>query len=207
MVKSLALRWRDGNVFLLYTARLMTLEKQGILWGQQMAAAQDGDEKAYRALLRGVQPLLANFIRKRVPDALTDDIVQEVLIGLHKVRHTYDPKQPFLPWMFAIARYKIIDALRKNGRKIAKEAVSLDEIETFIGDETNNSYEKSDVQRELVTAMNDTLTDKQKAIVGLMKVEGLTAQEVADKTGMSVANVKVTAHRAYKKLKERLGSK
>lgn len=177
---------------------MISMDKQ-LEWSKWMAAAQSGDGRSYQKLLKEILPLLTNFTRKRVPDELTDDIVQDVLMGIHKVRHTYDPNQLFHSWMFAIARHKIIDALRKNGRKISREAVSVEEIETFLAD-PSNPYQESDARKDLNQAMQK-LSEKQRKVVWMMKIEGHSVRDVAKATDMSESAVKVTAHRAYKALK------
>ena len=179
-------------------SEMISIEKQ-LEWSKWMAAAQDGDSRLYQKLLKEIAPLLTNFTRKRVPDELTDDIVQEVLMAIHKVRHTYNPEQPFHSWMFAIARHKIIDSLRKNGRKVSREAVSVEEVETFLAD-PSNPYQESDARKDLNKAMQK-LSEKQRKIVWMMKIEGHSVKDVATATDMSESAVKVTAHRAYKALK------
>src|SRR5258708_5028516 len=80
-----------------------------------MRKAQKGDAEAYQALLRRVKTMLESYVRNslnrqgRGAAGAADDIIQEVLLGFHAKRHTYDPSQRFLPWFYAIARYKTID--------------------------------------------------------------------------------------------------
>jgi RNA polymerase sigma-70 factor (ECF subfamily) len=172
-------------------------------WNAWMVETQAGDAVSYRKLLKEIQPLLTNFLRKRMPDELVDDTVQETLMALHRVRHTYDPKQPFHAWLFAIARHKHVDALRKSGRKLAREGISLSDVETFLSDETN-AYEQSELRQDLSQAL-DALNEKQRTVVELLKLKGWSLAEVAEHTGQSVGAVKVTAHRAYKAMKKLLG--
>src|ERR1700758_5613766 len=81
-------------------------------WDQLMAAAQIGDASAYRTLLGELAPWLRRYYARRLPPAMTEDAVQDVLLAVHEKRHTYDPSRPFGPWLAAIARYKWIDRLR-----------------------------------------------------------------------------------------------
>ena len=169
-------------------------------WQALMVAAQQGDSNAYHKLLRDIAPLLTNFLRKRMPDHLVEDTVQEILLALHKVHHTYQPSQPFHAWLFAIARHKSIDAMRKNGRISGRESFSLSDVETFLAAPTN-TQEQSDIKKDLALALN-SLNDNQRTIVELLKLQGWSLAEVAQHTGQSVAAVKVSAHRAYKTMKE-----
>lgn len=174
-------------------------------WGQLMAKAQDGDSAAYQKLLAAIQPALLAFARKQIFDAqLAEDASQEIMLAIHKQRHTFDPTQPFKPWMYAIARHKCIDTIRKIQRKSDAEVGITDEIETFLTSSSNT--EDEDVKKDLETALS-SLNEKQQKVIHLMKLEGYTAQEVADQMDMTVSAVKVTAHRAIKHMQKSLGSK
>lgn len=171
-----------------------------------MVAAQNGDAAAYNCLLHSLAPILKGFVSKKLfgYPAQVDDVVQEILIALHTNRHTYNPNQPFKAWLFAIARHKIIDHLRKHGRT-TKFETSFDELETFLSATTNKEVKQREQRKDIEQAMT-TLNAKQRTVIHLLKIEGLTAKEVSAKTGLSVAAVKVTAHRAYKQMKGKLTS-
>lgn len=165
-----------------------------------MQAAQNGDAAAYGALLTTISPILKRFLRSRLfNDAALDDILQEILLGIHTARHTYRPEQPFEHWMFGIARHKLIDYFRRHGRKQARE-VSGDDLVTFMAD-TANTPEEALSYKDIRQALRE-LPDKQRKVVLLTKIEGYSMAETAAKLGMSETAVKVSAHRAYKKLKE-----
>ena len=89
-----------------------TGDSPGQNWDRMMAAAQAGDANAYRTLLTELAPWLRRYYARRLPPAMTEDAVQDVLLAVHEKRHTYDPSRPFGPWLAAIARYKWIDQLR-----------------------------------------------------------------------------------------------
>ena len=178
-------------------------------WGTWMAQAQEGDQKAYAKLLQEITPLLRRFVSKKLFNQdLVEDTAQEILLAVHKSRHTYRPEQPFETWMFAIARYKIIDVIRSQTRKAEKEAGSINDpdssfFETIAATETNT--EMQDVRQDLEKALT-ALPDKQRKIVTLLKVQGLSVAEVAQQMSMSTSAVKVSAHRAYKQMKSVLES-
>jgi RNA polymerase sigma-70 factor (ECF subfamily) len=174
-------------------------KKQEKQWQELMIASQKGDSKAYSKLLKELLPVITNFTKKRVFDKeLVGDVVQNALLGIHTARHTYDPKKPFTPWMYAVTRYKILDYIRSQTAYTDKIALDSENLETFFSTETN-TYKRSDLQKDLRKAL-DTLPLKQQQIVTLMKLQGFSASEVAVKLNMSLSAVKVAAHRAYKTL-------
>ena len=167
-----------------------------------MREAQGGDQEAYRTLLEELRPVLHTFLSRRVHrTSEVDDILQEVLLGVHKARHTFDPERSFLGWMFSIARYKLIDYVRRHKRKYSKEIFD-EELSERAGWYDDVSAITEDRQ-ELTVAMQE-LPDRQREIVALLKVEGLSVRQVAEKTQLSESAVKVNAHRAYKKLKREI---
>jgi len=173
---------------------------------QMMVQSQLGDRCVYEALLSEASLLLKRFVRKRVFDPiLLEDVVQEVLISLHKARHTYDPTRKFLPWMYAMAAFRVTDFLRKLGRTRTREIGDLDfdkimSIEP-VSDPRIGSEQYSEKMNEALTA----LSPKQKKIIELLKVDELSIKEIANRLGMSESAVKVTAHRGYKSLRQAFG--
>ena len=164
-------------------------------FAQLMHRAQSGDHAAYSELLRSITPLVRGFIYNRIGNGADhDDILQEVLLGIHRASHTYNTDRPFTNWMFAIADHKVKDYLRTHYRKKALKEVDFEKIEDFIAAPVTSEVSPSEVLNELL----DKLPEKQRRIVYMMKIEGYSAQQVAKTMDMSVSNVKVTAHRAYK---------
>ena len=166
-----------------------------------MRLALAGDQGAYAALLQETSRMLRPFLAKRLNDASeADDLLQEILISLHKARHTYDGKRPYKPWVYAIAKFRLLDHFRAHYSDELRRAEDLSELEEILQEnvtETVISYES--ISREV-----QKLPEKQATILRLMHQEGYTAKEVAEKTGMNESAVKVAAHRAYKVLKQRL---
>ncbi|MEZ4742972.1 MAG: sigma-70 family RNA polymerase sigma factor [Bdellovibrionota bacterium] len=175
---------------------------QNSRWASLMAKAQTGDNEAYSLLLREIRKILQAFVSSRIHDKnAVEDVVQEILLGIHNAKHTYDSSKAFTPWMYTIAKYKYIDHIRKWTRKekniISDEGI-LDQIISIKEDNI-----ESNLKDELRVAIQK-LPDKQKIAVQLMKLEGLSVKEVSQRTGMSETSVKVTAHRGYKALKKLL---
>lgn len=170
-------------------------------WAELMARAQDGDTASYRRLLVAITPYLramASRHHRELSDV--EDSVQEILLTVHAVRHTYDPKRPFKPWLFAIARRRIIDRLRAQGRRWARETFIAPEHETFSAPQTNPYVIEPDAQ-----ALRDAITqlpDGQRQAVTMLKIEEKSLKEVSATTGMSIAALKVSTHRAVKNLRK-----
>ena len=176
-------------------------------WRQQMRAAQDGDKAAYETLLTDIMPLLRAVVQRtwRNPHDV-EDIVQDVLLSLHVVRHTYDPTRPFVPWLLTIARRRIADTARRSSSRSAHETTVEVLPETFSGDATKNEQEGSDDQSAIRTALAG-LTGGQREAVELLKVQGLSLNEASAITGKSVAALKINVHRGLKALRRKLTAK
>ncbi len=167
-----------------------------------MRKSLDGDSESYRLLLKKVSELMLPFVTNSLSrfglsaTGGQEDVIQEILLAVHQKRATFDPEQFFLPWMYAIARYKAIDHLRRN--KIFFRSASIDESVEQLG--FGQSLEWG---AELdIKVLCGELPDKQRDVLLLVKVEGLTIDEAAAKTGFSPSDIKVTVHRALKSLKK-----
>lgn len=172
-----------------------------------MRAAQEGDNGAYSRLLSEILPLLRGYVRKkwRSPQDV-EDIVQDILMSLHTVRHTYDPGRPFMPWLMTISSRRIADTARRLSSRAANETTVETMPETFSGDDTKSAQDTSDDQEAIRMALS-TLPEGQRQAIELMKLQGLSLQEASDRTGKSVASLKVTVHRAVKAMRQALERK
>lgn len=171
-----------------------------------MRRAQDGDRAAYADLLRNAVALLRRFVRRRVQDGpATEDIVQEILLSLHQARHTYDPAQPFRPWLFGIGRYKLADYWRRVARQASRELPYEHWMSEYF-DEWGESLPEGtpSAMTERLQRILKELPEIQQKILFLLKEQDLSVRETAKKLGMSEAAVKTAAHRAYKMLRQRL---
>ena len=158
--------------------------------------ALTGDSRAYQRFLKELSDVLRGFFRKRLqsnPDEV-EDLVQEVLLAVHQKRHTYERAQPVTAWVFAIAKYKYIDHLRKNRHAHRHDA--LDDVgELFAPDEV----QAQDAARDLDRLLSE-LPAAHRAAIQSTKLDGLSVQEAAQLHGMSESSVKVSVHRGMKKL-------
>lgn len=160
-----------------------------------------GDKRAYAELLRETARFLRPYLSKRLSfDSEVDDLLQEILISIHKSRHTYDGQRPYKPWAFAIAKFRLQDYLRMHYADQLRHAEELTGLEHNLPEDVT----ESGISYESISAEVEKLPEKQAAILRLMHQEGYTAKEVAEKMGMNESAVKVAAHRAYKVLRQKL---
>ena len=166
-------------------------------WSQMMKRVQEGDEETYRMLLDEIGPLLYGYVRRRVFNkSLVDDVYQEVLFTLHRARHSYFTDRPFAPWLFTLAHNAFLDAIGRN-RKFAEREVPVETLP-----ETEGSEEKDEsLDDELHQALLK-LPESLRRPVEMLKIEGLTVEESAQRLGLSVSALKVRAHRGYARLKK-----
>ncbi len=170
-------------------------------WSRMMARAQDGDREAYRQLLEAITPYLRALVARQVRRREDlEDTVQDILLTVHAVRHTYDPARPFGPWLVAIANRRVIDGLRRRGRLDQRETAMETELETFAAPETN-LVEDADEARRLREAIG-CLPAGQREAIRMLKLEEMSLKEAAAASGTSVAALKVATHRALKALRK-----
>lgn len=166
-----------------------------------MQQSLNGDAQAYAALLKETAALLRPWLAKRLyAGSEVDDVLQEILISVHKARHTYDGGRPYKPWVYAIAKFRLQDHLRAHYADHLHGAEDLSELEEILPDDVT----ESGFSYESISGEVDKLPEKQAIILRLMHRDGYTAKEVAEQIGMNESAVKVAAHRAYKVLRERL---
>jgi len=163
-----------------------------------MRAAIAGNEPAYRTLLEDLARLLRGAVRRGfagvgVARDDVEDVVQDTLLAIHLKRHTWDAAMPLGPWVLAIARNKMIDDLRRRGRR---PEVPIDLTQFDIeGDDQQASIDAQDVARIL-----NGLTDRNRDIVQSISIDGHSARDVADRLGMTEVAVRVALHRSLKAL-------
>ena len=173
-------------------------------WSQTMEAAQNGDRAAYEQLLREILPFVRTIASRwhRAPDR-SEDVVQDILLTLHRVRHTYDPARPFTHWLATLAHRRAIDALRRRSRTGRHEIFDERAYETFADPAANSGMDAFDAGDRLKGAMT-SLTEGQRQAIELLKLKELSLVEAAKATGRSVSALKVNVHRAMKTLRTHL---
>jgi RNA polymerase sigma-70 factor (ECF subfamily) len=164
-----------------------------------MIAGLAGEAAPYRRLLDELSGLLRAYYRRRAPPGVdAEDLVQETLIAVHTRRATYDPAQPFTAWAYAIARYKLIDQLRRSRAHLRAPVEDADALFTPA------DADAAMARRDLGRVMAD-LPPRTRALIEDTRVEGLSTREAAEKHGMSESAVKVAVHRGLKALSARFG--
>jgi RNA polymerase sigma-70 factor, ECF subfamily len=170
--------------------------------GRLMHAAQQGDAAAYRKLLHSVTPRIRRIVTHRrafFREEDVEDLVQDVLLSLHSVRATYDPRRPFMPWLLAIIRNRLVDAARKSQR--TREVLVGDANVTFPDPATNPK--RGDDLEALGEAVQMLPTGQRQAIE-LLKIEGFSLREAATISGTTIGALKVGTHRAMAALRRAL---
>ena len=163
-----------------------------------MQQARQGNQAAYTRLFRTITPILRGFIIRRLgAHADVEDVVQNILLSIHRAGHTYDSARPFKMWMFAIARHRLNDHLRQMYKKGNLPDISIDDL-TYEISAADVTAERD--RREYLNTLLNTLPVRQRKIITMMKFEGHSAEDTAKAMNMSVSAVKVAAHRAYKVL-------
>lgn len=176
-------------------------KKQWIIW---MELVQNGDKTAYKELLTKSEVLVRNFLRKKLQhnSPHLEDIVQEVLMALHKAKHTFDLSRPYTNWLYTIARYKYVDYLRKWSKTEKYEVYSDFDFDSFLATEEL----KLELDDDLENAIS-SLPKKQRETVEMINLKGMSISEVSKQTGSTETAIRVSAHRAYKRLKKILTGK
>jgi RNA polymerase sigma factor (sigma-70 family) len=178
-----------------------TPEQRDQAWSQLMRAAQGGDRAAYERLLREISPLVRALVRGHCRNrADIEEMVQDTLLTVHRVRQTYDPSRPFSPWLAAIAWRRSIDALRRRIRIAKYESPEFGLYETFADAAANNDLEavrSADEVEELLRL----LPARQREALESLKLKEMSLAEASAASGQSVAALKVNTHRALKALR------
>lgn len=172
-------------------------------WSAWMAEAQAGDGEAYRRLLDELLPVLRRMVRAKVYDPESaEDVVQNVLLSIHRARHTYRPERSFGPWMRAIARNAMIDSFRESGRRGERE-VGVEWIDEVAAEPSDPL--RSDALDPRLQAALERLPEKQRQAVEMIQLRGLSVAEAALEAGVTPGALKVRAHRGYRAMRRLLG--
>src|SRR5258707_330396 len=164
-----------------------------------MLASLDGDAASYRLLLDRLSRRLRAYYKGKLARigksaAETEDLVQEAVLAIHLKRHTYDPVEPLTPWVHAIARYKLIDHLRRT--RTSLRDVPIDEAPDLI---TQGDQDSTESTHDLGKLLGQ-LPEKTRRMIECVKLEGLSVAETASRYGLSESNVKVSVHRGLRAL-------
>jgi RNA polymerase sigma-70 factor (ECF subfamily) len=161
-----------------------------------MVRYQQGDSAAANELVTRLSPALHRFFMVQfVSRRYADDLLQETWLRIHEVRHTYRPGEPVLPWLYAIARNIRVDQYRK-ARRVESREQQVEQLPEPVTIERSRGPD--------LDALLASLPESQREVVAMLKISGMSLEEVARATASSVGSVKQKAHRAYEKLRELL---
>jgi RNA polymerase sigma-70 factor (ECF subfamily) len=164
-----------------------------------MLASLDGDAPSHRALLERLSRRLRAYFKGKLAGlgrsaSEAEDLVQEAVLAIHLKRHTYDPAEPLTPWVYAIARYKLIDFLRRTRASFAE--VPIDEADTLMAQDDSVSADSSYDVRKLI----ERLPEKMRCSIEAVKLDGQSIAEAAQRCSLSESGVKVNILRGLKAL-------
>jgi RNA polymerase sigma-70 factor (ECF subfamily) len=176
------------------------VKRREIQWAAWMRAARAGDAMAYDRCLRDMARALRPFVRRGLAraghgDDNTEDVVQEILLAVHLKQHSWDETRPIGPWVAAIARYKLVDALRRRGSGVH---LPIDDFAEILPADERPADFARDVARSL-----DALPARQRDVLQSIAVEGATIGETAARLGVSEGAVRVALHRGLATLAKR----
>lgn len=179
-------------------------------WSSLMARTQAGDQGAYQRLLEEITPYLRSLCRRFMGhDEEVEDVVQDILLTLHSIRHTYRPARPFKPWLVTIARRRIVDWIRQHSRRLHREDHSANgaanagdpvgRLEDQTGEQPDDAFMREHLARQIHRAVA-ALPPHQREAITLVRLPGLTLEEAAEATLKSTGALKIACHRALKSL-------
>lgn len=176
-------------------------EDDNARWGALLASAQRGDRGDYRRFLGAVTPFIRALARRRCrDDERAEDVVQDALITLHRIRHTYTPGRPVKPWIAAIVARRAVDSARRDVRIAGAEVDAPLAYETFADPAANQ--EESGEARHLIERLLPELSHREKEAVELVKLREMSLAEASEHSGQSVGALKVNVHRAIARMRK-----
>ena len=189
-------------------ADIVSEVEDAVRWAAWMEKAQRGDREAYHSLLCAITPYLRAIARRYLrQEQDAEDMVQEILIVVHDIRHTYEPGRPLKPWLATIATRRCIDHLRQRMRRGLE--IGDEELLDQLADESPAATPEARLQREQeqreVKRAVDALPARQREAVELLRIRELSLKEAAEASDQSVGSLKVACHRAMKALQRAMG--
>ena len=171
-----------------------------------MKAAQEGDAEAYVQLMEALTPRLRRIVLRQrgfLGNEDVEDLVQDVLLSVHKVRATYDPARPFMPWLLAIARNRLADSARRYARRDVHE-VAVEDLAVTFSDESANTMTEAYGDPEALRQAILELPPGQRTAIELLKLREMSLKEAAAATGTSIGALKISTYRAMDALRKKL---
>jgi RNA polymerase sigma-70 factor, ECF subfamily len=155
-------------------------------------AVLNGERDRFARLYEMYAPMVHGILLARVPRAEVDDLVQDIFLHALRKLHTLRNADAFGGWLAMIARNRAMDFYRSS-----RETVEVTEKTAVAKSPNRTAMEILDLIRALPEAYRETLV--------LRFVEGMTGPEIASRTGLTAASVRVNLHRGVKLLREKMG--
>lgn len=172
-------------------------------WSMLMARAQSGDRSAYAALLAELVPYIRSISRRYFStEEDVEDSLQDVLLTVHGIRHTYDPSRPFGPWILTIARRRFADRLRWRSRVLSKEVSLTGHLEALSVPDPDGH--NADLDCVVLRRAIRGLPLAQRRAVELLRLRELSLREASAQSGVKQGALKVALHRAIQSLRQAL---
>lgn len=172
------------------------MQRQNDPWADLLCAAIAGDEAAYARFLTNVTPVLRGIVRAKgagIAPSDHEDIVQNILLAIHLKRGTWRQDQPLRPWLYAIARYKIVDAFRARGQRVN---LPVEDFQDVLPDpDQPDPFERQDALKTI-----GQLDPRSADILRGAALDGESAAETGQRLNMSEGAVRVALHRALRRL-------
>jgi RNA polymerase sigma-70 factor, ECF subfamily len=166
-----------------------------------MTRYQNAEAAALEELVARISPPLLRFLgRSGIGRSDAEDLLQDCWIRIHRSRHTYRSSEPVMPWIYAIARHTRMDAYRKQRRLQSREV-----LVASIPEGLHRTVPEAVPEEDLFESLVANLPDVQREVIVMLKVSGMTIDEVARATSSTPGAVKQKAHRAYTALRRALG--
>jgi RNA polymerase sigma-70 factor (ECF subfamily) len=178
---------------------LLTRDRE---WADAMRAALAGDDAAYRRLLTDLAPYLRGLCRRACARAGlaagdAEDAMQETLLAIHLKRHTWDPAQSLAPWIAVIARHKVIDTVRRRGRRAETD---IADFEDFLASPPETDHFEREQEKADALRLLGQLSGKQRDAIEAVSIRGDSLRDAAKKLGVSEGALRVSVHRGLKTL-------
>lgn len=178
-------------------------------WAALMLQAQDGDKQAYHQLLQSIAPYVRAIARRYLGNGEdAEDAVQEVLMVVHGIRHTFERDRPFKPWLGTIASRRCIDLLRRRAHRARHEMAEVVDVDYHAhgGPGPEDTLLREHEARRIRSAV-DELPARQRDAISMLRLQELSLNEASEQSKQTVGSLKVACHRAIGSLQRALTGK
>ena len=163
-----------------------------------MMLYQSGDAAAFECLYRRHSERVFGYLKKKVPPAAAQELVQETFMKVHKSRHHFSAAYPFLPWLFTISRSVLLDHFKKAETKIAGASAASDRLLERM------PLAEAAVSNHDLDAVLASLPERQRRAIELRYLSEWTFEKIATELETSPESTRQIVSRGIKKLRSLL---